>query len=418
MNSISAIIDKGGTTRNRNLIILLYLFVILEFTFLPFSLRFTFGGFFFRYVIGLITSLVAAYSFVRTRRFVFAFIYCLVVILNFFVKDNINLGNSLAESFNILCAAFMAHYVFSQRESIKYRFFTYVFIGITTVYTVRTFLYYLSFPDVMRFAAMAINFDRALPLFLNGLSPYAFPHAITCLLPAFVLGLKVKEQSRVKKIVSAVMLAMSIVLIYITQATGALVVALFALVASLLSKVGRFRYNMEKLIWVTIVTLPLALSQTVQLAIIEQAASFVGEDSHYISKLDEIEQSVSADGDTEGDISYRGNLLELTLSAIVAHPIFGITDRNFGHHNALLDRWALYGLVGFLPLVLYFYYQVKYTLQKIPESHHTFYLIGVAANILMLLSKDMLTWYQLLCFVVMLPVLTIYFGNTYKTIQK
>lgn len=413
----NVIVNKGETKWRRNIILLIYLFVILYFTFLPFKLRFTFGGFFLPYVVGLIVSFIAAFSFTGTKRFAFAFMYAIVVILNFFFKDNINLGNSLAESFNVLCTAFMACYVLNHKDKTTYRFFTYTFTVITVIYAIRSYTYYLSFPGVMRFAAMSYNIDSALPFFLYGLAPYAFPHAITCLLPAFILGLKVKVQSLSKKTMSAILLVLSFVLIYITQATGAFVVALFAVVASVLVKIGRFRDNMNKLIWVIIIVIPFALSQTIQLAILDQAASFVGEDSHYISKIDEMKQSVTGEGETDGDISYRDNLLELTLSAIIAHPIFGITDRKFGHHNALPDRWALYGLVGFLPLILYFYFQIKYTLRKIPEEHHTFYLIGVAANMLMLLSKDMLTWYQLLCFVVMLPILTIYFGNSYKTIK-
>lgn len=417
MNTDSITLSRRTTALNKYLIYLLYLFVILDFTFLPFSLRFTWGGFFLPYIVGLIVSLLAAYSFTGTKRFTFAFFYAFVIIINFFLKDNINLGNSLSESFSILCTAFMAHYMLNRIDLSKCKWLTFIFVVITAVYTIRTFLYYLVFPGVMRFAAMANNYDAALPFFLRGLAPYSFPHAITCVLPAFVLGLKVPNQSRFKWIICAVALAMSTVLIYITQATGALIVALFALICSGISKIGSIHTNLEKLIWVSVVVLPLALSQTIQIALLEGVANFVGDDSHYISKIDEMEQSVTGEGETEGDINYRGNLLELTLSAIISHPIFGITDRKYGHHNALPDRWALYGIVGFLPLVLYFYFQTKYTMQKIPEQHQTFYLIGVASNLLMLFSKDMLTWYQLFCFIVVLPVLTLYFGHT-KPIKK
>lgn len=401
--------------QNKYLFSFLYLLVILCFTFLPLRLRLSFINDTVLYVFGVTVSLMAAYSFVRTRRFVFAFIYASVIIINFFLKNNINLGNSLAESFNILCTAFMAHYLLNNLDMGKCRWFSIVFIALVAVYAISTFGFYLVFPGVMRFAAMRENFDRALPFFLRGLSPYAFPHALTCVIPAMVMGLKIHDQSTTKKVLCAATLALSIVLIYITQATGALIAAVFALVCSIVSKADDFRKNRRRLIWVSIFILPFALSDSLQLSFLQGVGELVGSESHYALKINEMEESITSEGETSGDINYRGNLLELTMKAIATHPLFGVTDsRDYGHHNALPDRWALYGIIGFLPLILYFFYQVKYTLRIIPIQHQTFYLIGVATNFLMLLSKDMLTWYQLYCFIVMLPVMTLYFGNTNK----
>ncbi|MBR4340918.1 MAG: hypothetical protein IKP89_09940, partial [Bacteroidales bacterium] len=115
--------------KNKYLFCFLYLLVILCFTFLPFRLRLSFINDTVLYVFGVTVSLMAAYSFIRTRRFVFAFIYAGVIIFNFFLKNNINLGNSLAESFNILCTAFMAHYLLKNIDMGKCRWFSIVFIA-------------------------------------------------------------------------------------------------------------------------------------------------------------------------------------------------------------------------------------------------------------------------------------------------
>ena len=397
----------------RYLFFFLFLLVILEFTFLPFRLRLAFIGDILPYIFGIAISLLAASSFVGTKRFVLASIYACVIISNFFLKDNINLGNSLAESFNILCTAFMAHYILKRIDMDKCRWFTCAFIALIAVYAICSFGFYLTFPGIIRYASTRVNYDRALPYFLMGLSPYSFPHALVGIIPALVLGLKVRGQSKIKKVLCVSTLVLSLVLIYITQATGALIAAVFALVCSIVSKVDFFRKNMRRLIWVSIFILPIALSDSLQLSILKEVGELVGNESHYTSKINELEESLTSEGETSGDINYRGNLLELTLTAIATHPLFGVSDdRDYGHHNALPDRWALYGIIGFLPLMLYLFYQVKYTLRKIPLPHQTFYLIGVAANFLMLLSKDMLTWDQLFCFIVMLPVMTLYFGNT------
>ena len=394
------------------LVLFLYTFVVLHFTFTPVQYLVNLGSEYSPYFIGIIISFFVVFSYVRTKMFIPLILYIIIVFLDYLFKENINLGNSLAESFNLLVTAFMAYYVLTYSKSkIFMRLLLLLFVLITLVHTVQTFRFQLSFPGIMRFAAMKYNFEEALPLFIMGLAPYQFPHAITCVIPAFVLGLKIKNQEKKKKIICWVLLISSLVLVYITQATGALIVAVFALVLSVIVKVDFFEKNWKKIIVVSFLIIPVAISDSIQLGIIQTAEEIVGPDSHYLPKLEELENSITIDSDSEGDINYRGNLLGITIESILTHPIFGVSDDAYGNHNALLDRWAIYGSLGFIPLVIFIFYQIRFTLRKIPIKLQTFYIIGVASNLLMMLSKNMFAWHQWFMFLVILPVSILYFAN-------
>ena len=329
------------------------------------------------------------------------------------METRINLGNILSESYTIIVTSCLAYYLLSYKRTQNLsKVIMWLFFIILGIYSVMTFYYSRTQPGIMRSAAMAYNQDIYESYFLRGLAHYQFPHAIACLIPAFVLGLKKGNHPLFTKLLAFGLLGLSLVLVYITQATGALIVAVFALLLAIIARKGNTMKNTITLIIVSIFALPFMVSSDVQSGLLGFVGDLVGPSNSYYSKIVELQSSLSGVEMEEGDISTRGALLEETLDAIIRHPILGVSDRSYGQHNALLDRWAEYGLVGFLPLLLGMFWMISLTLRKIPLHLRTFYFIGVASSFIMMLTKNMFGWDQWFSFLVLLPVLINYFGGT------
>lgn len=406
------VVGQQKKTKKEMVILLLFSFVVLSFTFVPFKIYFSFLGIYLPYIIGVIACLLASPRFVSTRMFVMALIYTVVLLLNAHFKMFVNLGNVLSETSSILFTGFMIYYAFKNDCTRRFKNLIIILFGcITVLYAIQTFRFYLSNPGVMRWAAMERNYDDASGFFALGLAPYAFPHGLSCIIPAFVLGLKKKDNTRGIKIFSLAMILSSFVLIYITQATGALIVAVFSLICAWLSKIGSVKNSIRKMLIVSVLMVPVIVSDTIQIEIIRAVETVVGDESAYTSKLEELERIRAYDVEGGGDIQTRSELLDNTIESIMEAPLFGVNDRTFGNHNALLDRWAQYGVIAFLSIVLYIIWMVKFTWKHIPYNYRIFYLIGVSASLLMMFSKSMFAWYQWFPFLVVLPIMIYFCGN-------
>ena len=159
--------------------------------------------------------------------------------------------------------------------------------------------------------------------------------------------------------------------------------------------------------------MPFALNQDLQYKLLNAASDFVGQENLYMEKIDELKSSVSGTA-YSGDIDYRGRLLEKTLNTIASYPILGTDKRTYGNHNALLDRWAEYGLVGFIPIICLIFVFVRDIARKIPPDLKSFYLLGIISNLVMMLTKSMFGWDQWFAFLVVLPIM-ISFSSENKT---
>ena len=408
MNNDTTISVKKRMSGKEIAILIMYVFVILLLTFTPFSMALGMDNIIVSYSIVAIILVYSAKGFRKTTCFKLLVIYFAVLLLNFFLESLVNLGNILSESFSIFAAGFMFYYGIKQDPKGKFtKILMYLFCIIVVIYSYRTYSIERGWPGIMRHAASALNQERVAYLFEDGLSPYAFPHALTCVLPAFMLGFKINKKWK-GKIFYIIMLGFSTLLIYVTQSTGALIVALFALVCSFIVHIGSWKENATKIIVFSLLITPIIVSDTMKMAILDTIEAAIPSNSHYQTKIEELKASINSYEESveqSGDIEYRGNLLQQTLKAIGKSPLLGVSDRSYGNHNALLDRWAEYGLVGFIPIVMFIYLMVKFTMQFIPDPYRTFYIIGVLSNLLMMLSKSMFGWYQWICFLFFLPLM-------------
>lgn len=399
------------------LTIAIFQYVILVFTFRPITFYSGFNNPYIAYAVGILGCLLVARDYVRTKIFRYALFYVLITFSNLLYDKSTNLGFVLAEGFSILATGFIAFYAMESKGKQRDRIVKFVlltFLLITVIYSVQTIVISRIWPGIMRSAALPEYEEICQPYFMLGLAPYAFPHALPCLIPILIMVIKNKCYNNILRILLGCLLGLIIGIIYVTEATGPMLVGLLAFILSIIAKKGSIRSNIKKMAAVLIVFLPIMISSDIQVAIIDTTEEIIGYDNQYFPKLEEFKASAQGDVGEGGDIELRGNLFEKTVNAIISSPIIGVTDKSYGNHNALLDRFAEYGIIGFATLLMYLIGVINYTRSKIPKVEEIYYLIGAFSAMLLFFSKSMFQWHTIFTFIVILPLTTITFSQLKK----
>lgn len=356
------------------------------------------------YFLGIVFSVICIPAFFKTRKAFLILVYIAVVFLNY-MWGNIaipTIGAALTESIAIFLPAAVLYLVLACRDLRYNSILLYVFFFVVALTAVRSFMLDQMYPGVIRAAVNMENDEDVQAFLLMGLSSYQLPHALPILVPPCIMVIK-KPEKRIHRILGIAFLAVIIVLVGLSQSFGAFALLLFALVASIFVREQSVRANIVVLIILSLFFVIL-MGESVQIAIIDFLRSFFESGSKIDEKLTEL--AIGVMNENVSDVTgNRGDLFQMTIDAIIRNPLFGVNDKSYGNHNALFDRWACYGLIGFIPLVLFIYYYVKETLKLIPLKLQTYYMIGVISSLIMMATKNMMGWFQWLCFVLILPLM-------------
>jgi len=134
----------------------------------------------------------------------------------------------------------------------------------------------------------------------------------------------------------------------------------------------------------------------------------------YYGKIEDARTMLET-GRTVGQIAGRQELHNMSLTAFLNHPLLGTnTGSDIGGHAYFLDRAGLLGLVGFIPLFLFFYYQIKTTYENLSNSIQMYYLIGVVSCIILGFQKNMSGFEYWLYLFFLLPGLCLLIGCKFK----
>lgn len=382
----------------------LLILVVISFSYYPTRVLPLMRGGATPYYLGIFLSILCVPVFFKSKSAFYAILYIVVVFLNHFMGNKAlpTIGATLTEAINVLLPAVVFYLISTRKGDVFNPLLLYSFLIIVAVMTYESYKIDNAMPGIIRSLVHWEDEEEATNLLLMGLAPYQLPHALPVLIPPCIMIIK-KPNNLFKRMVGILFLFCIIILVMLSQSFGAFAITLFALLVSLLVREGDVRKNFRKLMISTIVILILS-SDTVQLAVVDFFKNFFDSDSKMYTKLDDL--AVGIVTDTFSEVSgNRGSLLGQTLQAIFRNPIFGVNDRSYGNHNALLDRWACFGLVGFIPLILFIYNMIKVTFLQIPSKLRTYYLIGVITSLVMMSTKNMMGWYQWVCFVLILPLM-------------
>ena len=88
------------------------------------------------------------------------------------------------------------------------------------------------------------------------------------------------------------------------------------------------------------------------------------------------------------DVDGRVDLYGLSLNVFYNNPIFGNTIDKIGGHNFLLDNLARYGIVGCIPLFLFFYHRFSTTIKNLDIKDKKIYAICIMGFVLLACIKN------------------------------
>ena len=246
----------------------------------------------------------------------------------------------------------------------------------------------------------------------TGLMDYSMAHAIPILIPPLFYAYK-KVASTVKsKIFLLTSIAGCVFLTWLSDSTTALMLAVLFLVIGFLTNVSDIRRNFRKLIIIGIIVLPIAASDDVQLAVLDAAETVLGSESVFADKIEEFRYSIENKGNMTGDMQGRVDRYNKSLDMFFTNPLWG-TNTKPGNHASLIDRLGAFGLLGFIPLMLFFWYSLKHISTYLPADSLVFFIQGILAAMVMLGTKGMWNWSMFYNLFILLPFIIYYTNEKY-----
>lgn len=246
----------------------------------------------------------------------------------------------------------------------------------------------------------------------TGLMDYSMAHAIPILIPPLFYAYK-KVASTVKtKIFLLTSIAGCVFLTWLSDSTTALMLAVLFLVIGFMTNVSDIQSNFRKLIIIGIIVLPIAASDDVQLAVLDAAETVLGSESVFTDKIEEFRYSIENKGNMTGDMQGRVDRYNKSLDMFFTNPLWG-TNTKPGNHASLIDRLGAFGLLGFIPLMLFFWYSLKHISTYLPADSLVFFIQGILAAMVMLGTKGMWNWSMFYNLFIMLPFIIYYTNEKY-----
>ena len=281
-----------------------------------------------------------------------------------------------------------------------------VSILIIIITSIFTFKNAIDNPGIVRivFGAQVMgDYTYVIEQYRKGIASYGMPHAFPFIVPPFIYVLKNKDFSFKLRMFALLMVMIGGLMVFYAESTGALVVLLFSIIMSLIITESSLKKNIIRLVLLGVGALLFLNTQTL-ISVLE----FFGAESETMTYYGKIEDAITMleTGKSVGQIATRQELHNMSLTAFLNHPFLGTNNgSDIGGHAYFLDRAGLLGLVGFIPLFFFFYYQIKTTYKNLSNSIRMYYLIGVASCIILGFQKDMSGFEYWLYLFFLLPAL-------------
>jgi len=350
------------------------------------------------------------------KSIIWLMLYSIVILCNYLSGDEVfSLSFALTEiTFYFIPATLFLIYM--RNNDIKnVRAITFVGILIIIFTSIFTFKNTIDNPGIVRRLAGAYTtegYTYILEQYRKGIASYGMPHAFPFIVPPFIYVLKNKNFSFKLRMFALLMVMIGGLMVFYTESTGALVVLLFSIIMSLIIIESSLKKNIIRLALLGVIALLFLNTQT-----LISVLDFFGAETETMAYYGKIEdaRTMLETGRTVGQIAGRQELHNMSLTAFLNHPLLGTnTGSDIGGHAYFLDRAGLLGLVGFIPLFLFFYYQIKTTYENLSNSIQMYYLIGVVSCIILGFQKNMSGFEYWLYLFFLLPGLCLLIGCKFK----
>lgn len=366
------------------------------------------GRVWFWLVLGIIALITVVPQFFKTKAFYALVMYGVVVVFNHIMGDGYYASWPflISDISSLVFYGGVYYYLFHGAENKTRNVIMYFLLFVIVFTSIGTYFADKSSPDIVR--AMVLYSNKGAdnsPFYRMGVCHYSMPHALPVLIAPFFLWLKSNRIKRKIKYLMLLVLLFLLLLVWTSGATTPLLISVFALFVSLfIGPQKTYKNNLLILAIVFAITIPL-LTDEVQLEVIHYLEGVVPEENANYGKLQDFENNIIY-GEASGDMAARSDLYGKSISAFLNNMVLGTNNKlSVGGHSVILDRFAMLGIVGMLPFLLFFYYLFKDMYYNTPSNRRIFILIGIICFVLMLLLKNILGMWMYTAVFVMLPLM-------------
>lgn len=306
-------------------------------------------------------------------------------------------------------------YVYSKSSFFKARqVLIFCYIIVLIIAFIGTSIAYQQNPDLIRMIQSERN-DGDGTLFALysklGVESYYMGHALPSLIPIYVYS--IKKGNLQFRIFGFVLLFMTIALIYMSTATTALLLSIVLLILSTIWNEKNKKINIITLIICSGVVLFLLTDRNF-ISDLLNSFNFDSETT-YAKKVIDFQDYADygvAGGQTQG----RFDLYEQSLLIFFNSPLLGTDILEIGNHSVFFDRLATLGLMGFIPLILFLYFYMRYILKKIPNDVKPYCAFGFGFFIIMCCLKNIFNFEFVSTCLLLMPLMCLLVGETNITI--
>ncbi len=359
-------------------------------------------------LVGCIVLLYYARNRFRGSSIMWLVLYTIVLALNYLSGDTYfdSVGDVVQEVAILFFTSTLTYYIFTKGHMWLAIVLVFITLAIILYYSISSYYIELEYPGVIRNTVYMTNvgdLHELRLLYLRGLSTYQFSHAVPILIPPLVVGIRKSSNNKRIRIFFIVVLIAIFVITFISYAATALFLSIIMLILTLIVSQGSTKNIIINLTIAGILFLPIIISPSFFLKPLYGLLSSA-EDASYIDKLMDI-QKLTDSGVSSGSVAARETKYVITINEVINHLLVGTNERT-GEHSAILDRFACLGLVGWIPYLIFIYFQLKAPFRRINREFYSYYVLGVLAALFMLFTKNMSNWETWFLVFTILPLMT------------
>lgn len=257
-----------------------------------------------------------------------------------------------------------------------------ILIGITSLLTIPILM---KNPNAVRDMVMYKEqfSDTAFKYKQLGIASYPLIHSLPYLYPAIIYCIKTKK-AVTNRLYYLVVLTVSYLMLLKSSVATPLILSTFGIVGALLVS----KSHKRNIIYILLFSffLVFTLNETIIVSSLKSIKPMFG-DTLNAKKIDDILSSLKHDS-AKGAVARIG-ATEKSFTTFIKSPLLGNMDkRQAGGHAYFLDRLAYFGLVGAMPLFLFFFFVFKRHFMIIDKGMRNYYFMGLALFVIMGIVKN------------------------------
>lgn len=336
------------------------------------------------------------------------FLYGAVLLLNAYSGDEKFGYISSIMEFSYFTNIYYCFYLYSQERFSKYRNRLILVFGLTLLITfVGTTSVYLTNPEVLRLIQAEMNIGNS-NLFLiygkMGVESYAMGHALPVFLPILVFVFKMTKKIKYR-IFLLLMLFVLVSLVYMATATTALLLAMILVLVSFFWNDKNKAKNIFVLSSLLLVALFFLGNRELLGSVLESIN--IDPETTYAGKIRDF-QDYANYGKAGDQTGYRFKLYKDSFTTFLSHPIVGVNNKSsIGEHSVILDRFAMLGLIGMIPLFVFLSNYMKFVQKKLTREVRPYFVLGFIYFLLISVLKNIISFDYIVTCLLIMPLVCI-----------